>query len=278
MWKTLTTKELNQAYNSQIAVKDSEEIASRWISESDALRRALKGDFNLPYGLLDRQKYDFFSAGVNSPVVVYVHGGYWQMRSKDEFLFIVPKLLEAGISVAMLGYTLAPEASINQIVSDIKIGIRAIDAKIRSSSTTFKGLWLLGWSAGAHLITMTLDEPSVLGGTAVSGIYDLEPIMHTYVNEKLQLNPQSSLQNSPIKNQNHFLKPLDLFAGGDELPEMQRQTSDFFEYRQIHQQIGDFKILADLNHNTILDSFTAKNGEVLEAVRRRVLDICNSTV
>lgn len=268
MWNSLSTEDLNKAYNNSLAVSNSAEIIQSWIQSSALAKVNLAGECDIVYGDSPFQAFDYFSAGDHAPVIVFVHGGFWQMRSKNDFTFIVPPLVEAGFSVAMLGYRLAPYANMNEIVQDVRDGLQAIHTFIAKKNTISKKFWLLGWSAGAHLISMVQDEDCVLGGTAVSGIYDLEPIRHCYVNDKLNLDGDTALRNSPLLLQQNTSKPLDIFVGEAELPEMQRQSIDFFGYRNSTQAPGIFKNIPTRNHYTILAELTSNDGEILKAIHR----------
>lgn len=270
MWNGFTREELDRAYNNSLAVPNSAELINEWSKDSELARSALGGCIGIPYGPGEYQTYDLFSAGVNAPLVVFVHGGFWQNRSKNDFSFIAPNLVKSGISVAILGYTLAPFAAIDQIVRDIREGVRAIQAAAKKISLKHDSIWLIGWSAGAHLITMTLDEPCVIGGTAISGIYSLEPIRHCYVNDKLKLTSDSASQNSPILLTNHFGKELDLFVGDAELPEMIKQTLDFSNHRNVSAQEGRLTLLKGLNHYSIFDELVNPNGSIFSSILERV--------
>jgi arylformamidase len=201
--------------------------------------------------------------------MVYIHGGWWQARSKDDFTFIVPPLINLGFSVAMLGYRLAPDATMNQIVSDVRAGLTAIEIKIQRERGSFPGFNLLGWSAGAHLVTSVLNEPNVKDGLCISGVYDLEPIRHCYVNDKLQLNPEISLANSPIMKTNHFGKRIDLFVGSAELLHMQEQTIKFYKYRKTNAQSGELQLLNSFNHYTIFDELVGVDGAIYKNIKKK---------
>jgi arylformamidase len=271
MWKNLSIEELNRAYNNSLAVSNSADIVQSWTQASISAKEKLNGDCDVSYGEMKFQSFDFFSSNNNAPVVVFVHGGFWQMRSKDDFTFIAPGLVNAGLSVAMLGYRLAPHANMNEIVQDVKDGLSAIRSYLRQKNIAVQNLWLLGWSAGAHLITMALDEEYVLGGTAISGIYDLEPMRHCYINQKLQLDKETSLKNSPILLEQDISRPLDIFVGGAELPEMQRQSIDFSNYRNATKALGEFKNISYRNHYTILNELTDENGEIFKLIVDRLI-------
>jgi len=270
MSTTLTREQRDDAYNNSKAVADSASIIEAWGRRSQEFRAAHSSHLDVSYGSGARQSYDYFSAGDQSPVVAFIHGGFWQNRTKTDFTFIVPAFIEAGISVAMMGYTLAPEAKMDQIVQDIRLGLRALSQKIEARRASNPGIWLTGWSAGGHLTAMALDEPCVLGGTAISGIFDLEPIRHCYLNEKLGLDEATAARFSPIKLPAPGGKVLDLFVGGAELPAMQTQTSEFAQYRVNANAPGIFENLPTLNHYSILDEMASVKGRILQSIKGRL--------
>ena len=270
MWRKLSKEALDRAYNNSLAVTGSASIVEHWTAWSELARHQLQGECNVSYGASPFQSFDFFPAQGDAPLVVFVHGGFWQMRSKDDFTFIVPALVNAGIGVAMLGYTLAPFAKMDQIVLDVRNGLQAIHDHTMLKNTRPKKMWLLGWSAGAHLVSMVQDDEKVLGGTAISGIYDLEPMRHCYINEKLCLDEPSSLRNSPIRLPQTVDKPLDIFVGSGELPEMQRQSIDFAAYRKSLGCVGNVENLPGKNHYTVLEALTNTDGAILQSIQRRL--------
>ena len=88
-----------------------------------------------------------------------------------------------GINVALIGYTLAPDATLDEIVAEIHAGIDFLTGQLPALGAAADGIVVSGWSAGGHLTSMALSHPKVRGGMAISGIYDLEPIRHSYLNE-----------------------------------------------------------------------------------------------
>ena len=267
MSTNLTREQRDDAYNNSKAVANSAELLAAWGLRSQEFRAAHASHLDISYGSGARQSYDYFSAGDQSPVVAFIHGGFWQNRAKSDFTFIVPAFIEAGISVAMMGYTLAPEAKMDQIVQDIRLGLRAVSQKIAARRSSDPGIWLSGWSAGGHLTAMALDEPCVLGGTAISGLFDLEPMRHCYLNEKLGLDEATATRFSPIKLPTLNGKTLDLFVGEAELPAMQAQTIEFAQYRADAKAPGIFENLPALNHYTILNEMASVKGRILQSIK-----------
>ncbi len=268
---SMSREELDRAYNNSLAVTDSAKIVAAWGLASHAVRSKNTPHNDLSYGDGHSVSFDFFSAGRNTPVLAFIHGGFWQNRAKSDFAFLVPAIVEAGISVAMLGYRLAPFAKMNEIVEDVRSGIHAVIAHLNKEQGHCPGIWLTGWSAGGHLAAMMLNEPGVAGVTAISGIYDLEPMRHCYINDKLALDEKMSRDYSPILLPQTSNKTIDLFVGGAELAEMQRQTSDFALYRQQCSAPGVYSNLPGLNHYTILDELGKSNGKILASIKARIL-------
>lgn len=267
----LSREELDRAYNNSLAVSNSAEIIQAWGLASQAVRSTNTPFNDLPYDNVQTASFDFFSAGADTPVVAFIHGGFWQNRAKSDFTFIVPAFIASGISVAMLGYRLAPTAKMNEIVEDVRAGIRATLAQAKKLNGYCPDIWLSGWSAGGHLAVMALNEPGVKGVTAISGIYDLEPMRHCYINDKLALDEKTSKEFSPILLPQTSAKIIDLFVGGAELAEMQRQTTDFAAYRKKCGAPGIYENLPGLNHYTILDELGRPDGKILASIKAHVL-------
>ena len=270
MTHAMSREELDRAYNNSLAVADSAQIIQAWGVASQAIRTKNSAHNDLPYESGHTASFDFFSAGPNTPIVAFIHGGFWQNRAKSDFTFLVPALISSGISVAMLGYRLAPIAKMNEIIQDVRSGIRAVIAYVTKQQGQCPDIWLTGWSAGGHLAVMTLDEPGVKGVTAISGIYDLEPMRHCYINDKLALDEKMSKDFSPMLLPQTSGKIVDLFVGGAELGEMQRQTTDFAAYRIKCAAPGALNIIPELNHYTILDELGQPEGKILESIMSRV--------
>ena len=126
MWKNFTKEQLDAAYNNSKAVDKSSEIIQAWQQSSLEVKNVRSFQTDIPYSKESFPAFDFYLADKDAPTIAFIHGGFWQMRSKDDFAFIVPALLEKNINVAMLGYRLAPSASMDEIVIDINNGIKAL--------------------------------------------------------------------------------------------------------------------------------------------------------
>jgi arylformamidase len=250
---------LDAAYNNGAAVADSAAIVAGWEPRSAALRAKHPEGMDLRYGKDERNRIDYFAARRDAPVLAFIHGGYWQNRAKELFAFVAEGPLAWGINVALVGYPLAPQKRLEGIVAEIHAALDWLHSGIGMLGGNPAKLFVSGWSAGGHLTAMAMDHPAVKGGLAISGLYDLEPIRLCYVNDKLGLDEAGARRMSPGKTD----KPLFIAYGGDELPELQRQSEDYA--RLLGQEA--FKARRH-NHFTILEELASPHGSLTAVVRK----------
>ena len=115
---------------------------------------------------------------------------------------------------------------------------------------------------------MALSHPRVKGGVAISGIYDLEPIRHSYLNEKLGLDEAMSRRNSPMMQAEGAMKPLALTVGSGELPQLRKQTADFAGHRARCGLPVSYEEVPGANHFTIMDEMLSPKGRITMMIRQ----------
>jgi len=254
LYRGMDRAALDAAYNNGAAVRNSAAIVTDWQARSDRLRARHAATMDLRYGPAERNRIDLFPAGpAAAPLLVFIHGGYWQMRAKEVFAFVAAGPLAHGVSVALAGYSLAPQIRLDGIVAEIRSCLDYLSKK-------HSHIVLSGWSAGGHLTAMCLSHPAVKAGLAISGIYDLEPMRLSYINDKLRLDEAEQKRNSPM-----FLstnKRLTVAYGGAELPELQRQSEDYAKAAK-----AKILPLAGHDHFTILEELASPDGALTAALR-----------
>jgi arylformamidase len=132
-----------------------------WVERSKAFRASHADHLDLVYGPRDRNRIDCYSAGPGTPVLAFLHRGWWQLRAKEDFAFLAESFVAEGVSVAMIGYPLAPDATMDEIVADTHTAIRFLAAELPRLGGDPRRLVVSGWSAGGRLTTMVLEEPAV---------------------------------------------------------------------------------------------------------------------
>ena len=270
LYRDMDQATLDAAYNNSAAVADSAAILADWEARSARLRAARPERLDLRYGPAERNRIDYFAARDRGPVLVFIHGGYWQMRAKETFSFLAAGLLARSIHVAFIGYTLAPQKRLDGIVAEVRSAIAWLAERVAGFGGDPARIYVSGWSAGGHLTAMALAEPAVKGGLAISGIYDLEPIRLCYLNDKLQLDEDEVRRLSPLLHMPQSSMPLILTCGGEELPELRRQSEIFATARANAGLPGRLVRLAGRNHFTILSELASPDGALTTLVRELV--------
>jgi acetyl esterase/lipase len=258
---------LDAAYNNSAAVADSADILADWQARSDRLAAERPRHLDLRYGPEERNRIDYFAGTRGGAVLIFIHGGYWQMRAKETFRFVAAGPLAHGVHVALVAYTLAPQKRLDGIVAEVRAAIAWVAARAAGLGGDPGRICLSGWSAGGHLTAMCLDEPAVKGGLAISGLYDLEPIRHCYVNDKLGLDAAAARRMSPLHGIPRGSPPLMVAYGGGELPELCRQSEEYAAARARAGLPGRLVPLAGHNHFTILEELARPEGALTVLAR-----------
>lgn len=250
---------LDAAYNNGAAVPSWVETFARWTAESAVIRKRHADTMDLPYGPRERTRIDLFpGSDPAAPCLVYFHGGYWMRNSREMFAVLGEGVAAHGWSVAMPGYTLAPDASLRQIVSECSAALDWLVAEGPGHGVAGP-LIACGWSAGGHLTAMALSHPGVRAGLAISGLFELAPMAGTYLNDKLALSPDEIADLSPLRRP-PVMKRLDLTFGGDELPMLVANSHAFHAARQRAGAPGRLLPVPGADHFSILDGLRAADG------------------
>jgi arylformamidase len=267
-WRGMSQQDLDRGLNNGAAVAGSGDIVAGWDRRSAEMRATHSDHLDLRYGPRERNRIDFLKAGEKAPTLVFIHGGYWQMRAKEAFTLFAEGPIAHGINVALIGYTLAPEATLEEIVAEIHRGLDFLAEQLPALGGDANRIAVSGWSAGGHLTAMALSHPRVMGGVAISGIYDLEPIRHSYLNEKLRLDEAMSRRNSPILQARGPMKPLALTAGSGELPLLRQQTANFAAHRAKYGLPVSYEEIPGADHFTIMDQMLRPEGRITMMIKQ----------
>jgi arylformamidase len=252
---------LDAAYNNRNAVADYPAIAAERQARSERVRAARRLHADLRYGSGARERLDFFPAErPGAPLLAFIHGGYWQMNDKEASSFLVEGPLANGFSVALVEYTLAPDADIDQIVGEVGRAIDWLSAHAREYGADPARLCVSGHSAGGHLSAMLLGRPGVAGVLAISGLFDLEPIRLCYLNEKLRLTPDAARRNSPVLHVPERSPKVVVAVGASELPELVRQSGEYAVALGVRDLPVKPLLLAGHDHFSILEELAHPKG------------------
>lgn len=268
-WDTLSQAERDAAYDNNRAVANSAALIAERNKASAELRTTRASVLDVPYDDRERTKVDLYPATEKVvPCMVFLHGGYWQRNSRDLFAMLVEGVAAHGWSVAIPGYSLAPDATLTEIVREISLSLDWL-AENGPSFGIAGPVVLAGWSAGAHLTALALDHPSVTAGLAISGVYDLAPIRDTSLNVALKMTNEEITRLSPLSRP-VVQKPLAIAYGSAELPALACDSRRFYDFRAANNAPGELLVVEGADHFSILDELRRPDGALVKTARTLV--------
>ena len=257
LYRGMDRAALDAAYDNTAAVGQGKRDAyvADWTRRSQPIRNAPDARLDLRYG-------------AGAPTLLFIHGGYWQMNDKEPYAFLGEGVRGAGFNLALIEYTLAPAARLDQIVGEVRGAVGWVIDHAKEIGGDAARVFVSGHSAGGHLTAMAMTDARVAGGVAISGLYDLEPIRLNYLNEKLGLDAAEAQRNSPMLHLPSRAAPLVVTVGLGELPELVRQSEEFAAAWRKRGLPGEYLPVEGHDHFSILDELASPEGKLVAALKR----------
>jgi arylformamidase len=242
-------------YNNRARVPENPAIMAAWTKDAAAWRE-LHAPRVIRYGAGARHTIDVFSGDDDGPIVVFIHGGYWQAFDGSSFSHLAAGLNAHGVSVAIPSYDLCPNVSVDRIIGEMREATRELARLGRS-------LVISGHSAGGHLAACMLatDWPAydaslpknlVTAAYAISGLFDLGPLVPTSINNALRLDPVTAKAASPLFWKAPTRGSLDAVVGEHESAEYFRQSRTIVERWGAAGVATRFGSVSGANHFTAI--------------------------
>jgi arylformamidase len=272
---------LDANYNLRAAVPEHPTYFARYEAESRAFRASARARLDLAYGDSSRQAVDLFLPQEPSPpLLVFIHGGYWQRFDRKDFSFVAAPLVAAGAAVALLGYDLAPAVDMDRIVAEVRQGIAWLYREGAAQGLDPARIFLAGHSAGGHLAAMALATDwqgewglpfdTIKGVCAISGVFDLEPIRRCYLNEVLALDPEQARRNSPLHLPLGVPCPVTVAVGALETAAFHEQSRDFAAKLEAAGWPCELMIQPSVDHFAIIMSMALSDAPIVRAIRAQM--------
>ena len=283
LYKGMDAETLEAEYN-LVARRGSDfpDLVERWLARSAKHRDASGAKVDLAYGTGEREKLDFFSGNdANGPVIFYIHGGYWQRGDKNMYSFVSEAFVRHGVLVILLNYNLTPSVRIGQIPPQVRQGLAWSWHHADELGFARDKMYVMGHSAGGHLTAMMMatDWPAfdrelpadlVRGGIPVSGVFELEPLVHTSLNAGPQMDVAEARAESPC-----FIAPVTnapqlVVVGGGETSEFLRQSDDYVAQYRTPQRVMERYDVPDDDHFNELERLAEDDSVFFEKTMQMV--------
>jgi arylformamidase len=272
-----TQEELDAQYELRTLFPEAASLYEAFCeSESERARGDLPHHLDVPFGPTLAEHVDLYPAGEGAPVLVYVHGGFWALRTAREFGFVARGPASRGVATVVTNYALCPAVTIDEIVRQTRAAVAWAYRNARSFGGDPERLHVAGHSAGGHLVAMLLatDWPGdyglpadvIKGATAISGLFDLAPFPYTFLQPKVQLTWDQVRRNSPILHVPDESPPLLVAYGEDETDEFKRQSEDFLAAWKEKGLSGGRLVLPGKNHYDVIDGFLDAGSPLLTGI------------
>ena len=224
---------VEREYNLRAAFPDHPDWFTRWAAESAVARAELRCHLDLRYGSGPKQTLDLFPAARPRAALLFIHGGYWRALDKADHSFVARPLVAHGVGVAVLNYDLCPDVSIARIIEECREAVAWLAREGARHGVPVDRLVVAGHSAGGHLAAMLfatdwaahgVPAAPIIAGVAISGVFDLGPLVQVSFNADLRLDAGKARAASPVYLLPRVPAPFLLAAGAEETGEFIRQS------------------------------------------------------
>ena len=247
VYRSFDQQDLDRQYNNRARFPNYLEHFASWQAWSAETRKSLPVHTDLAFGSSDVERLDILPAEhTGAPLYVFIHGGYWYSLDKSDYSYVAEGMRPHGIATAVINFGLAPTHDMDEIVRQNRAALAWLWRHAAEYGADPDRIYVSGHSAGGHLAAMLLatDWPRfesglpsglVKGACAIGGIFDLEPIRLSFLNEKLHLSPEQVAEHSPLRQHYPTAASLLLVVAADESAEFHRQSQ---EMDQLWRELG----------------------------------------
>jgi arylformamidase len=276
-----TNEFLDREYNPRVQIPEFADYFARWKSAALQTRESLRAQLNLTYGTAAAETLDYFPAAPGSPLLIFIHGGYWRALDKADFSWVAPAYVAAGISVAVLNYGLAPGTPVPEIVQQMRRACAWLHGNAAALEFDQERIYCCGHSAGGHLTAMMLATDwrafrdslprRLLAGTlTISGVFDLQPLTQAeFVRRDLNLDENAARNISPAFLALQNDAPLLRAVGALESAEFHRQ-SDLIAAHWPSVCLTELIDVPACNHLSVCDALATPGNVLFELWRAAI--------
>jgi arylformamidase len=268
---------IDAEYDPSRRVESRQPFMDWYLRQSALARETLDCRLDIPFGPTPAETMDIFpSPTPNSPVLMFIHGGYWRSLSSKEFSFVAAGMVPRGFTVAVMNYALCPQVSIAEITRQSRAAVACLAQTARQYGGDPAQIFVAGHSAGGQQVGMLLSggrSPQaeaaaslIKGGIAISGIFDVRPLQHSWLQPALQLTDALATEQSPLLHIPSHAAPLLVSVGGDESSAFLGQSDNYLAAWRNAGLDAEYFAQPGINHYEAVYGFADPAGPLSRAV------------
>ena len=244
------------------------------------LASPVRSELDIAYGDHPRERLDLFLPDTrHPPLFAYIHGGYWQLNTKDPFAYLGEQLVPAGAAFANIDYALCPDVTLSALTDQVRRAMAYLWRNAGRFGYDQDRIVVSGHSAGGHLTAMMMatDWPAVAtdlpddfiaGALPISGIYDVEPIRMTPLNDAVRLDKSETRALSPMFLSPTSSAPMVVVVGGTESDEFHRQAEDLTTAWRKSGLSAEVLMVPGCEHFAVLHTLATPGHDLCKAAKR----------
>ncbi|MFH1603092.1 MAG: alpha/beta hydrolase [Pseudomonadota bacterium] len=261
---------------------DPQAILKKWAQMSASYLERANTERDVPYGVSPAERLDLLKpSAVDAPVLVFIHGGYWQRFDKGDYAYALEPLVASGALVATVNYPLCPEVGLDALVDRVRAACAWVWRHAHNYGGNPERLHVAGHSAGGHLAAMMaatewsrfqdrLPRDMIKSIIPVSGLFDLEPLRFTSVNEAVRMDSETAKHNSPLFMAPATALPVTVVVGGEETDELRRQSREFADAWRSGAGAMEYIESPGHDHFSVIEAMTEKNSFLTATILRHL--------
>ncbi|MFO0988915.1 MAG: alpha/beta hydrolase [Alphaproteobacteria bacterium] len=278
-----TQKELDDAYDQSVWAKNAQEVIKRYGTASDAVRARYKFDTK-SYGGGEDEKLDIFApvkpaGAAGMPIHLFVHGGAWRGGRKEMYSFPAPTFVESGAIFVAIGFSNIPKVRLPDMAHQVRSAIAWTYKNAKSFGGDPERLFVSGHSSGGHLCGVALvtdwsrygvPPNAVKGGLAVSGMYELDPVMLSARSSYVKISDEEKAALSALRQLGRVACPVAFAYGDGESPEFKRQSRDMAAALKAKGKPSELIEVKGVNHFEIIETLGRPDGALGKVALRQM--------
>lgn len=275
--------ERGKQYDARGSVPDFDACVAEYASLAREVNRDCIGLYNLSYGQARAERLDIFPTVLGSqpaPLFIFIHGGYWRSQTKEDAPIMAKAFTQAGVALCTLEYTLLPEATLAEVVSQVRGAVAWLYRHAGAYGIDVNRLYIGGSSAGAHLAAMAaaegwaasygLPDDVIKGLVGLSGLYEIAPLCDIGPNEWLQLHAEQTPRVSPMHHLPRAGLPITLSVGGLETDGFKNQTQAYEAACRAQGALVQHVPVPQCNHFNLLCELAKPDSDLCRAALKMI--------